>query len=79
MTWFSTILFLVGGVSGFADLRELWCEVEQQRLAVTLRHLADCIEHAEGWALADVATQLSPLATALFSRAQLVFKRPFGE
>ncbi len=55
------------------------CEVEQLRLAAALPQLADSIERAEGRALVGVTTQRSPPAAALFNRAQLVFKRPFGK
>ena len=54
-------------------------ERERQRLVVTLRQLADCIDAAPVDQLPDILTQLSPRAADLFFRSRYVFNRPFGE
>jgi hypothetical protein len=54
-------------------------ERERQRLVMTLRQLADCIDAAPVHQLPDILAQLSPPANDLFSRSRLVLGRPFGE
>jgi hypothetical protein len=51
---------------------------QRQRLAVTLRQIADCIEAMPDQQGAD-AVRLSEPAEELFKAAQVVFRRPFGE
>jgi|KBSSwiStaDraftv2_1062776.scaffolds.fasta_scaffold2015349_1 hypothetical protein len=53
-------------------------ERELQRHAVTLRQIADCVEHMPLGQLGDLMHLIAP-TEELFAVARRMFNRPFGE